>query len=316
MGNNNDLAYFTDSINTLIEGQLIMVNKNIASVLRCIAGSEILCKCLSETLRLTSYATEMSRARVTWTRSDGVVVSQLKLPQDRNRLFAFVVCLLTEVDSGRRNFLDFLREYYTDEYNNPSYAKFADEVLRPFKAAVTGILSSIDPDSLSPTKTTGAERFFSVEQIYVESATIVGALQTMDDINTVLRGEKMSAPELTESQIVREYLTNSLYTKNPRLIVISWIAYKNTVGKYQSTAYHRCFNLITKVRAKRNFGRTLFFYFRNILSIVVIFVFRRVSLSCRLPLSQWTWRVFFYLRGLPSQYRSLCHMQQAPLPLR
>ena len=56
MGNNNDLAYFTDSINTLIEGQLIMVNKNIASVLRCIAGSEILCKCLSETLRLTSYA--------------------------------------------------------------------------------------------------------------------------------------------------------------------------------------------------------------------------------------------------------------------
>ena len=49
MGNNNDLAYFTDSINTLIEGQLIMVNKNIASVLRCIAGSEILCKCLSET---------------------------------------------------------------------------------------------------------------------------------------------------------------------------------------------------------------------------------------------------------------------------
>ena len=34
MGNNNDLAYFTDSINTLIEGQLIMVNKNIASVLR------------------------------------------------------------------------------------------------------------------------------------------------------------------------------------------------------------------------------------------------------------------------------------------
>lgn len=237
MGNNNDLAYFTDSINTLIEGQLIMVNKNIASVLRCIAGSEILCKCLSETLRLTSYATEMSRARVTWTRSDGVVVSQLKLPQDRNRLFAFVVCLLTEVDSGRRNFLDFLREYYTDEYNNPSYAKFADEVLRPFKAAVTGILSSIDPDSLSPTKTTGAERFFSVEQIYVESATIVGALQTMDDINTVLRGEKMSAPELTESQIVREYLTNSLYSKNPRLIVISWIAYKNTVGKYQSTAY-------------------------------------------------------------------------------
>ena len=119
----------------------------------------------------------MSRARVTWTRSDGVVVSQLKLPQDRNRLFAFVVCLLTEVDSGRRNFLDFLREYYTDEYNNPSYAKFADEVLRPFKAAVTGILSSIDPDSLSPTKTTGAERCFSVEQIYVESATIVGALQ-------------------------------------------------------------------------------------------------------------------------------------------
>lgn len=237
MSNNNDLAVFTDSINRLIEGQLILVNQNIAAVLRAVASSEILCKCLSETLRLTSYATEYNRARVTWTRSDGVVVSQLKLPQDRNRLFAFVVCLLTEVDSGRRNFLDFLRDYYTDEYNNPSYAKFADEVLRPFKNAVTGILSSIDPDSLSPEKTGSAERFFNAERIYVESGTIVVATQTMEDIGTTLRGEKLSPQDLTEAQTVRAYLTNALYTKNPRLITVSWIAYKNTIHRYPSCAY-------------------------------------------------------------------------------
>lgn len=237
MGNNNELACFTDSINTLIEGQLIMVNKNIASVLQCIAASQILCKCLTETLRLTSYATEFSRARVTWTRSDGVVVSQLKLPQDRNRLFAFVVCLLAEVDSGRRNFLEFLREFYTDENNNASYPKFVNEVLRPFKNAVVGILGSVDLNSLNPEKTIYAERFFNVERIYVESATIVAVLQTMSDIDTALRGEKMSPLDRTESQLVREYLANALYTKNPRLITLAWVAYKNTIIKYDSTTY-------------------------------------------------------------------------------
>lgn len=237
MNGNNELACFTDSINKLIEGKLIMVNQNIAAVLRCVANSQILCKCLSETLRLTSYATEYSRAIVTWTRSDGVVVSQLKLPQDRNRLFAFVVCLLTEVDSGRRNFLDFLRDYYTDEYNNPSYAKFADEVLRPFKNAVINILDSIDPESLAPEKTSAAERFFNAEKIYVDSSTTVVALQTMDDITTTLRGEKLTAVALTETQVVREYLTNALYSKNPRLISICWIAYKNTVVKYGAVSY-------------------------------------------------------------------------------
>lgn len=233
----NDLAKFTESINVLIEGKLILVNKNIASVLESVASSQILCKCLADTLRTTSYATEYSRARVCWTRSDGVVVSQLKLPQDRNRLFAFVVCLLTEVDSGRRNIVDFLREFYTDQNGDPSYERFANEVLRPFKHAVEAILCSVDPESLNPEKVVVAERFYNPERVYVDSATVVGIISVMDDLRVALRSEQLSMREQNEVRKVHEYLLNALYLKNPRVLELSWIAYKNTLRIYQSAYY-------------------------------------------------------------------------------
>lgn len=233
----NDLASFTESINQLINGKLILVNKNIAAVLESVAASQILTKCLADTLRTTSYATEYSRARVTWTRSDGVVVSQLKLPQDRNRLFAFVICLLAEVDSGRRNFVDFLREFYTDEHNEPSYQRFVDEVIRPFKRSVEGILTSVDPDSLNPDRITQAQKFYSPESIYIDSATVIGIISAMDDVKVALRAENLSMREQNEIRKVHDCLLNALYLKNPRILELSWIAYKNTLRFYRSAYY-------------------------------------------------------------------------------
>ena len=98
----NELAYFTECVNNLIDGELIMVDKNIASVLKCVVNCPVLCQCLSSSIKNTSYVTEFSRAKVTWTRSDGVVINQLKLPQDTTRLFTFVVCLLGLVKDDRR----------------------------------------------------------------------------------------------------------------------------------------------------------------------------------------------------------------------
>ena len=143
--NTNELAFFTSSVNRLIEGQLILVDKHIATVLKSVASSPTLCKALSNTLKTMSYATEFSRARVTWTSVEGVKESRLKLPVERNRMFAFVVCLLTEVDCGKRNIMDFLREYYNASDTDGSYARFASEVLKPFKSAGENLLREFDP---------------------------------------------------------------------------------------------------------------------------------------------------------------------------
>lgn len=232
--NTNELALFTDSVNKLIEGQLILVDKHIASVLKCVATSPILYKNLGVTLKTMSYSTEFSRARVTWTKSDGVVESRLKLPVDRNRLFAFVVCLLTEVDSGRRNFLDFLKEYYNDSDSNAAYLKFANEVLKPFKRAGENILHTIDPESLNREFFEQAEKFFVAEKIYIDTSVLNGIFDLMEEIRLTIAEQNLSEPFRIEYANVSEYLVNALYYKNPKVLKICWIAYKNTLSGYQA----------------------------------------------------------------------------------
>lgn len=234
--NTNELAFFTSSVNRLIDGELILVDKHIATVLNSVAKSKTLCRVLSNTLKNMSYATEFSRARVTWTSVDGVKESRLKLPIDRNRQFAFVVCLLTEVDCGKRNFLDFLREYYNAGDNDASYARFASEVLKPFKAAGENFLREVDPDSLNVEFFAQAEQYFASEKMYVETNTLADVFALMEEIRLILIDQRLDADDLAEVALTSEYLVNALYLKNPKIIKISFIAYKNAVKSYSVVA--------------------------------------------------------------------------------
>lgn len=234
--NTNELANFTSSVNRLIDGELILVDKHIATVLNSVAKSKTLCRVLSSTLKNMSYATEFSRARVTWTSVDGVKESRLKLPVDRSRQFAFVVCLLTEVDCGKRNFLDFLREYYNAGNNDANYARFANEVLRPFKSAGENFLREVDPDSLDAEYVTQAEQYFSSEKMYVQTNTLADIFSLMEEVRLILIEQHLASSELDEVALTSEYLVNALYLKNPKIIKISFIAYKNAVKIYPVVA--------------------------------------------------------------------------------
>lgn len=228
----NELAYFTDTVNRLIEGRLILVDKHIASVLKCVATVPALCKCVADTVRTTSYVTEFSRARVSWTRPDGSVESRLKLPVERNRLFAFVVCLLTEVDSGRRSFLEFLKEYYHEHDTNIGYEKFANEVLKPFKQAGEIILRTVDPDSLNVENSMRAERYFNVEKIYVSSDVTESLLRQLATVSDILQHNPSADSYRAEVLQAVEYFTNALHLKNPRILGASWLALKSVMLLY------------------------------------------------------------------------------------
>ena len=228
----NQLAEFTNGVNNLIESKLILVDKNIATVLKCVATTPVLCKCLADTIKTTSYAMEFSRAKVSWTTTEGQVVNQLKLPVDRNRLFSFVVCLLTEVDSGRRNFLDFLKEFYHPTDSNLGYEKFANEVLKPFKQAGVSLLANVDPESLNGENTARAEKFFAAEKMYIESKMMTEIFRHIEEINVKVHCEQFPPAVVEEISILCEYLSNALYLKNPKILWIVWIAFKRTVQKY------------------------------------------------------------------------------------
>ena len=229
----NELAYFTDSVNKLIDGKLILVDKNIASVLRCVAAVPALRKCLADTVRSVSYVTEFSRARVTWTRPDGTVEARLKLPAERNRIFSFVVCLLTEVDSGRRNFLEFLREYYDDKDNNAAYEKFAEQALRPFKRAGESILQTVDPESLNTEWVMRAERYFNVEKTYIPTNVLGELLNCVQQVAAEFYSAGETALRHYEDVMnCCECFTHALYLKNPRIILPSWLALRGIMEQY------------------------------------------------------------------------------------
>lgn len=229
----NELAYFTDAVNTMIEGKLILVDKNIASVLKCVATVPALCKSLEETCKSMSYVTEFSRARVTWTRPNGTVEARLKMPSDRNRLFAFVVCLLAEVDGGRRNFLDFLKEYYNETDNNLGYEKFANEVLKPFKWAGESILQSVDPESLNAEAISKADKFFHVEKIYIGTDLLKKLLTQVDEVVRLFYIAGVDAQQHFDDVMAAcDYFVNALYLKNPKIIKICWIALKSLMELY------------------------------------------------------------------------------------
>ncbi len=250
--NTNELAFFTSSVNRLIEGQLILVDKHIATVLKSVAKSPTLCRALTNTLKNMSYATEFSRARVTWTSADGIKESRLKLPVDRNRQFAFVVCLLTEVDCGKRNILDFLREYYNAGTNELSYARFASEVLKPFKAAGENLLREIDPDSLNAEFVSQAQQYFSAENMYVETNTLADIFTLMEEVRLTLIDQHLSEETVAEIATVSEALVNSLYLKNPIIARVCYIAYKNTVKQFDvvSTKLEQIVILFNRVNFK------------------------------------------------------------------
>ncbi len=229
----NSLSLFTDSVNKLIECKLIMVDGNIANLLKSVARVPALTSCIAETLKASSYVTEFSRARVSWTRPDGTSETRLKLPADSHKLFTFVVCLLMEVDSGKRNFIEFLREYYYDKDSNISYSQFVNQVLKPFKRAGESILRNVDPDSLNAEDLQRAENFFAAERMYIGTEVLIQLLDAVENVRCALDTVKfVSEQQRLECLTMCNAMTNVLHLKNPRMLRIIWIGFKNTLGVY------------------------------------------------------------------------------------
>ncbi len=229
--NNNSIAVFNKTVNSLMQCRLIMVDKHISGLLQCVASSSVFKQCITDSLRTASYATEFSRARVTLTRPDGVKQSQLKLPLDKHRLFTFVVCLLLEVDSKKRDFIELLEEFYPASDGNISYKQFVDNVLRPFKKAGEAILKSSSADSgIDVSAQSQAENCFVGDSIYISSTVIDQLAIHIDDLVRKLDGAVVGDRATNqECQYMCMCMLNALLTKNPKLIKVVWIGFRNTL---------------------------------------------------------------------------------------
>ncbi|MDE7454262.1 MAG: hypothetical protein K2M64_00335, partial [Clostridia bacterium] len=110
-----------------------------------------------------------------------------------------------------------------------SYARFASEVLKPFKSAGENLLREVDPDSLNAEYVAQAEEYFTVEKAYIESNTMASIFTLMEDVRLILIDQQLDDELSNDVAVASEYLVNAMYLKNRKIIKIAYIAYKNTL---------------------------------------------------------------------------------------
>lgn len=230
--NANQQLSFSKCVDDIINCKLIIVDKHIASLLRCVAKENVLTACISDTLKNSSYVTEFSRARVTLTRPDGTREARLKLPADKNRLFTFVVCLLMEIDSGRRNFIDFLKEYYYNVDSNISYEQFVSAVIKPFKKAGESLLKVDVIEDIDNQAQLQAERYFFAEKVLIPLELTREILSKLEDIRQLLNNGVTFDSLLQQRECIYmcNALTHAIHLNNAKIIQIVYVGFKNTLA--------------------------------------------------------------------------------------
>ena len=224
----NDLFLFTERANAMIESKYILAAKKISSLLKGIVSVPFLMDNVTHCLKSFSYATEFARNR-RFVADGSQMKTKLTLPVDKVKLFTFVFCLLAEIDSGARDFTKFLDEYFASSSLNESYEIFCAEIIVPFKKAGENILIEADPDCEDLTAIKKGMEFFDAEPIYMSPAVNHSVLSALSKIMVRLDNDfQGDGNDRAECVAVTDAFFSAILTKNPKLISITWIGFKNT----------------------------------------------------------------------------------------
>ena len=122
---------FYDSCTSMKDAKFILAETKISSILHSIVNSPELVSIVSDALAGFNFANEFSKVQV---KNDMRKVNII-LPNDPKKLVAIVFSLLSEVDSNRLNFHDFVYSYFDEGGSSllDCYNKFVFSVIFPFR---------------------------------------------------------------------------------------------------------------------------------------------------------------------------------------
>lgn len=239
---------FSSRVDAVMTSKIIIADKPISQLLKCIASITEFTSCIKNTLVQYSYVSEFTRARIEYIYKDGTTKYKLNIPTETNRFFTFVVCLLTEFDNKRRNLFEFLQEYFTATDNNDSYEKFCDTVLRQFRRAGETILGLEVPVTVD----LGAEAdaFFAEGGAFISGQTLAQLHLLIGNIKDKIAYDT-SLKQLNRNDLllILNALAHSLQLRKLKFIKVAYIA----LSAYQLPNYCSDFlSSITKLLTQCN----------------------------------------------------------------
>lgn len=219
--NQKSAAIFCSRVDELVDSHLLLFQKALSNLLKCIATTPTFIEALSDSLAHVSYVEEFERSRVFYFK-DGKAHLKFVLPADKYRCFSLVVCLLAEIDEGRRNFLQFLQEFFPDTDDFASFQRFCNGVLYPFKNAGESILlgerTFLDDDE-ADSALTSCLTDDDVKQLTKEIETLC---------KTINGDSFRSASSRNECTLAAVSLGNAILKRDDETIRQAWVGLKNT----------------------------------------------------------------------------------------
>ena len=108
--------------------------------------------------------------------------------------------------------------------------------MKPFKRAGESILRNIDPESLDVQPQKEGEKYFAAERVYIPTDVFETLCTTLSRLRETIVNEVLgSQRESAEAEEMTLALWNAILLKNPKLIKITWIGFKNTLPKLRYT---------------------------------------------------------------------------------
>jgi len=181
---NDDLikiSEFINSVEGLINGKFILADIKISNLLNMIASNQALYNYIKQCLIDFSFEKELSRADVKNRFNNG----EFKLPSEKEKVVAFVFCLLVECDAKRMDFYGFINENFKSTNNTSEYVNFSKTVLIPFKNIIIDYFYKEEPEEIiEPQQSEEPKTYEQVEMVEEQTNVVNDIYSSLKDILT------------------------------------------------------------------------------------------------------------------------------------
>ena len=229
-----ELQNFMLSADDFLSSKYILADKKISSFLKTMAVSSQICALLQLCLKDFDY-NNAKKAYTTATYFGDDAHKEIILPDDRNKVIAFVFLTLVGLDDKSIDLPTFLQTYfYEDGSFYESYNSFLQNFIYPFVDAVKSILTKVlDGKNLSPAEELQAEKFNEIENSFeindvIENKTALNSLLSLlnEDKNNVLDNDAIDKKRKGEILIVIDYFITALQNDNRDFVKYAYVSYK------------------------------------------------------------------------------------------
>jgi hypothetical protein len=204
-----NITVLDNAIVEMMQTQIILADKSVRKVLIALSKSEDYCRTLKECAKGFDYDKEYKR----------YFEPKQGLPTGRI-LVALVAGTFYKIDSGKINFLDFLKSIYPNKDTTESYPLFISKYIIPFVDTLNILTFGQPYDEVSPPQIHSYDKLkeeiaWAVNRI-IKEQLVAYDIEIKDEVLTMLNG-----------------LSYSISFCDNIIIRVAYIGLKNTLYKYR-----------------------------------------------------------------------------------